>query len=542
MPRCQLLGLVSLLLLPALMVTAANPPDLSVLREDNLVAWCIVPFDAAKRGPAERAQMLKELGINRSAYDWREEHVPTFEQEILEYKKHGIEFFAFWATHEAALKLFEKHDLHPQIWQMIGGANGETDAEKVANAVKAMTPLAERTKALGCPLSLYNHGGWTGEPQNMVAVCEGLRAAGFDHVGIVYNFHHGHDHIAAWPAHWKRMQPYLHCLNINGMNPAAQPKILGLGQGQHEVEMLRTVIDSGYQGPIGIIDHREHLDAKDSLQENLDGLNWVRKELVQPGSGGPRPQPVAAYVPPAKPNPQPLAAGKFGQALAPEQGGAFLAERAEYRQPPLTFECWAKLPDANSYHILAANELKSSATHWELFTMPGSGALTAYLPGSMPDHVNSSVKITDDKWHYLAIQYEAERVRLLVDAQVVADQPVQFKKGQTVPGPFAIGSLVDRAIGCRGLIDEARISKGIREIKSIPTTPFEADDQTLGLWHFDQLNDQKRHPDASVSKAHALAEGDVKKKSSPHKLKTISAKGPSASNGPKTTRVMTAGS
>ena len=69
-----------------------------VLRRENLVAWCIVPFDAAKRGPAERAIMLKELGITRCAYDWREEHVPTFEQEILEYKKNGIEFFAFWGA------------------------------------------------------------------------------------------------------------------------------------------------------------------------------------------------------------------------------------------------------------------------------------------------------------------------------------------------------------------------------------------------------------------------------------------------------------
>ena len=63
--------------------------------------------------------MLKELGITRCAYDWREEHVPTFEQEILEYKKHGIEYFAFWSTHEEAFRLFEKYDLHPQIWQMM---------------------------------------------------------------------------------------------------------------------------------------------------------------------------------------------------------------------------------------------------------------------------------------------------------------------------------------------------------------------------------------------------------------------------------------
>ena len=36
---------------------AADKTD--VLRRENLVAWCIVPFDAKKRGPAERAAMLK---------------------------------------------------------------------------------------------------------------------------------------------------------------------------------------------------------------------------------------------------------------------------------------------------------------------------------------------------------------------------------------------------------------------------------------------------------------------------------------------------
>jgi hypothetical protein len=56
-----------------------------------LVAWCIVPFDAKKRTPTERAKMLKELGIGRCAYDWRSEHVAEFEEEILQYKKHGIE-------------------------------------------------------------------------------------------------------------------------------------------------------------------------------------------------------------------------------------------------------------------------------------------------------------------------------------------------------------------------------------------------------------------------------------------------------------------
>jgi hypothetical protein len=278
----------------ATLLSAQNPATSStaddVLRDENLVAWCIVPFDQAKRGPAERALMLKEMGITRCAYDWRQEHVPTFEQEILEYKKQGIEYFAFWSTHDDALALFQKYDLHPQIWQMIGGDTGTTDAEKTENAANAMTALAKRTAELKCPLGLYNHGGWTGEPRNLVAVCRRLREMGFPHVGIVYNFHHGHDHIADWKESFDLMKPYLLCLNLNGMNDGAQPKILGIGKGQHELEMIRVVTESDYRGPIGIIDHREELDARESLQENLDGLRWVRKELQQPGSGGPAPQ------------------------------------------------------------------------------------------------------------------------------------------------------------------------------------------------------------------------------------------------------------
>jgi len=32
-----------------------RPPRAGVFSRDNLVAWCIVPFDAKQRGPAERA-------------------------------------------------------------------------------------------------------------------------------------------------------------------------------------------------------------------------------------------------------------------------------------------------------------------------------------------------------------------------------------------------------------------------------------------------------------------------------------------------------
>ncbi|MFT6861510.1 MAG: sugar phosphate isomerase/epimerase [Akkermansiaceae bacterium] len=261
------------------------------LEGKNLVAWCIVPFDAKKRNPAERAQMLKELGIGRCAYDWRNEHVAEFEEEILQYKKHGIEYFAFWGGHESAFALFEKHGLHPQIWQTALTPKEGTQEEKVAAVVASMDPLARRTSTLGCKLGLYNHGGWGGEPENLVAVCQGLRARGHRHVGIVYNWHHGHENIGDWQDALALMKPFLHCLNLNGMNAAAKPKILPLAQGEHDLAMLKTVVESGYDGPVGILDHQNELDAEIALGDNLDGLEWLKKEIAKPGAGGAKPRP-----------------------------------------------------------------------------------------------------------------------------------------------------------------------------------------------------------------------------------------------------------
>src|ERR1051326_4081917 len=71
--------------------TAGSKGTSDLFARDNLVAWCIVPFDSKKRGPVERVEMLKRLGFRRYAYDWRAEHLPTFDTEVAELQKHKIE-------------------------------------------------------------------------------------------------------------------------------------------------------------------------------------------------------------------------------------------------------------------------------------------------------------------------------------------------------------------------------------------------------------------------------------------------------------------
>jgi hypothetical protein len=260
----------------------------AVFERSNLVAWCIVPFDSRMRVPAERAEMVKRLGFTKVAYDWRDNHVPSFEDEILQYKKHGIEYFAFWGTHDKAFELFTKYDLHPQIWLTLGSPKAATQAERIAAAAKQMLPLVERTAKIKCKLGLYNHGGWGGEPENLVAVCKLLREQHkADHVGIVYNLHHGHEHIKDFEQSLAQMKPYLLCLNLNGMSTGG-PQILPLGAGEHDVKLLKTIRDSGYAGPIGIIGHTND-DVELRLRDNLDGLDWILPQL-DGKAAGPRPK------------------------------------------------------------------------------------------------------------------------------------------------------------------------------------------------------------------------------------------------------------
>ncbi len=502
-------------------LSAAEPVATGLFARKNLVAWCIVPFDSKKRGPEERAAMLEKLGFTKFAYDYRAEHIPTFDAEIEALKRHHIELTAWWfptsLNDEAKMTLavFAKHKVTPQLWVTGGGNPTKDEADQRARVIAEaarIRPIAEAAAKVGCKVALYNHGGWFGEPENQLAIINELK---LDNVGIVYNLHHGHDHLSRFPELLQKMKPHLYTLNLNGMVKEGDrkgQKILQLGEGDLDLTLLKTIRDSGYTGPIGILGHTQD-DAEARLQDNLDGLDWLIPQVNGKAAGPkpkmrtPVPRPATAAVAPP-PYGKPLVEGKFNQALNGKAGGAFVAGKDEFRQFPITVECWTRLADKSSYNILAANEQKSSGTHWEIFSMAGSGNFTAYLPGFTPDHCNSGAMLCDNQWHHVAMLLELDRVRLIVDGKQVADQPHKRTGKATEAGGLAIGSLVDRAIGCSGTVDEVRISKGIRPVTGVPDKPFVADETTIGLWHFDDLLDQKRFDDASRLK-NAASLGDA---------------------------------
>jgi sugar phosphate isomerase/epimerase len=274
---------------------AADPPQTrpSIFARDNLVAWCIVPFDAKHRTPAQRAEMLQRLGIRHFAYDWRSQHLPTFDAELDELAKRDIELTAVWfpaplnEESRVLLDAIAKHKLKPQLWVM-------ADVNTVRAGVDAITPIAREAAKLGCTVALYNHGGWFGEPENQIAIIDELKKAGVSNVGLVYNLHHGHAHLDRFPALLAKMKPYLVALNLNGMVKDGDEKngrmILPIGQGDLDLSLLKTIRDSGYAGPIGILNHTDE-DAEGRLLDNLNGLEWLVPQLDGKPPATPKPTP-----------------------------------------------------------------------------------------------------------------------------------------------------------------------------------------------------------------------------------------------------------
>ena len=114
-----------------------------------------------------------------------------------------------------------------------------------------------------------------------MAIIEGLRDQSITNVGIVYSQHHGHEQVERFGELMRLMKPYLLCLNLNGMVRDADrlgKKIVLLGQGELDLPLLRLIQESGWHGPVGILNHTDE-DAEVRLRENLDGLDRLVRQL-----------------------------------------------------------------------------------------------------------------------------------------------------------------------------------------------------------------------------------------------------------------------
>ena len=261
--------------------------------------------------------MLERLSLKKLAYDWRAEHLSTFDAEVAALKRHGVEMTAWWfpgALDSSALAILDcikRTDIHPQLWICLEGgphlrwneALEKTPAAQAAHVerlVARLKPIAAAAAKLGCQVTLYNHGGWDGVPENQIQVIERLKQDGVSNVGLVYTQHHGHGDIDRFAELFPKMKPHLLALTLNGMItdgdlPGRNLGTVPLGQGDQDLRLVRIIKDSGWHGPVGII-LEVFADAETRLQDNLDGLDWFVAQL-DGQLAGPKPQPRSWRLP-----------------------------------------------------------------------------------------------------------------------------------------------------------------------------------------------------------------------------------------------------
>lgn len=255
---------------------------------DSIYAWCIVPFDSLNRTPQQRLDMLKRLGIKKYAYDWRQEHLSTMAEELCLARTQNIEINALWLwiddqwdtvgklnnANERLFEIIDEVDYQGQIWVSFHANFFEnlSDQEAVVKGAEMINFLSQRAKALDCKIGLYNHGDWFGEPANQVKI---IKALPNEDLGIIYNFHHAHQQIDAFPEIVGTMLPYLWSVNLNGLKKGG-PKILPLGEGDYEMQFIEQLIESGYKGDFGILGHVEQADVEAVLKTNLQGLKALQ--------------------------------------------------------------------------------------------------------------------------------------------------------------------------------------------------------------------------------------------------------------------------
>ncbi len=199
-----------------------------------------------------------------------------------------------------------------------------------------------------------------------------------------------------------------------------------------------------------------------------------------------------------------LLPGKFGKALNANTGTVLIPSLSAHTQRPLSVDCWVKLNQKNGFNVFLASDEKSSPAHWEMYSYARSGYFSAYLPGQGGEY-KTKIDICDQKWHYVGMILENNRLRLFVDGKPAIDSALPEKNNSASPGKIRMGGLVENTIRCDGLIDDLRLSKGLRNFEVLPDAPSKVDDQTLNLFPFDELKNDRQIQD-TVSDAPAVIE------------------------------------
>ena len=250
--------------------------------------WCIVAYDSLERSPTDRIRLIKDLGFDKYAYDWRDQHLDDTYEELKLARENDIQIIGIWfwlnakrdrlgrlsMSNKRILKAVKKLKLKTTFWLSFNDNffQDQNQDQAIITATKMIAAIAKKTEKMSCKIALYNHSGWFGNPYNQLAI---IKALPHLDLRIVYNFHHFESSLDEFPKMVKAILPYLTAVNLNGVQKNSK-KILTIGKGAYEKEMIEILQHAGYNGPWGILGHVENMDVRKVLKQNLEGLKAMQ--------------------------------------------------------------------------------------------------------------------------------------------------------------------------------------------------------------------------------------------------------------------------
>lgn len=253
--------------------------------------WAILGFDALDRTPQERIAMLNEMGFTKYGLNKGNGDLSTMIEEFKLASENDIEITSvfLWLNskrdtigklspaNQELLSKLKKVKQKPVIWvSLSNNFFEEKDQEQALElSIEMLKFIKKKADESGCELAIYNHRGWFGNPHNQLEILKQLNNPS---ITMVYNFHHAHEYVDEFPEIAKKIKPYLSYVNLNGIKKEG-PEILTIGNGDYEYEMIKSLIDEGYNGPWGIIGHIKTEDVRNVLARNMEGIELFNSKF-----------------------------------------------------------------------------------------------------------------------------------------------------------------------------------------------------------------------------------------------------------------------
>lgn len=288
----NLIGLNSLLLLLLVFLCSCTNKVEYPFKVEEVSPWCILDFDSLDRTPKQRIDMLKQMGFTKYGYNKGKGDLSEMKDEFKLARENNIEITSIflWLNAERdsigklsplnqeLLSNLTEVECKPTIWVSFSNNffEGLNQKQSIALSIEMIEFIKLKADEVGCKLALYNHHGWFGNPHNQVEILEKLNQ---DSITMVYNFHHAHEYLDEFPEIVKKIKPYLSYVNLNGVKKEG-PEILTIGEGDYEFEMIKQLLDEGFNGPWGILGHIKTEDVQKVLKRNIDGLNLLNSKYI----------------------------------------------------------------------------------------------------------------------------------------------------------------------------------------------------------------------------------------------------------------------